>query len=65
MSVKGQIKEGAGYIEEETGEMLKNKKMAHKGRDLRNEGRVEDRKAPKLTEPGTGHKESDDDTSGK
>ena len=30
---------------------------AQEGRDLRNEGRVEDGKAPKTTEPGTGAKE--------
>lgn len=57
MSVKGQLKEGVGFIEEETGEMLKKKKLAEKGRELRNEGRIEDGKMPKLTEPGTGHEE--------
>jgi len=56
MSIKGQIKEGAGYIEEETGEMLKKKNMANKGRALRNRGRREDGKAPKLTPPGSGKK---------
>ena len=55
MSIKGQIKEGAGFIEEETGEGLKNKDMANKGRDLRNEGRIEDGKMPKTTEPGYKH----------
>ena len=44
MSITGKTKEGAGYIEEETGELLKNKKMAYRGRELRNEGRVEDGK---------------------
>ncbi len=57
MSVKGNVKEAAGYIKEETGEKLKNQKMAQEGRDLRNEGRVEDGKAPKLHKPGTGHPE--------
>jgi len=31
------------------------KQKAQEGRDLRNEGRIEDGKAPKTTEPGTGH----------
>lgn len=57
MTVKGQIKEAAGFIKEETGEKLGNKKMAQEGRNLRNEGRIEDGKPPKLTEPGTGYKE--------
>jgi len=57
MSFKGAAKEAAGYVKEETGEKLKNKKMAAEGRELRNEGRLEDHKAPKLTEPGTGHPE--------
>ena len=30
-------------------------KKAQEGRDLRNEGRVEDGKEPKTTKPGTGH----------
>lgn len=57
MSVKGSIKEGAGFIKEETGELLKDKEMMDEGRALRNKGRIEDGKAPKLTEPGTGHHE--------
>lgn len=57
MSVKGSIKETAGFIQEETGEKLGNKNMAQEGRNLRNEGRIENGKAPKLTEPGTGHQE--------
>jgi len=56
MTIKGKGKETAGFIEEETGEMLNNKKMAEKGRALRNEGRLENGKAPKLTPPGSGHK---------
>jgi uncharacterized protein YjbJ (UPF0337 family) len=52
MSIKGQIKEAAGFVQEETGEKLGDKAMANKGRDLRNEGRVEDLKAPKLTPVG-------------
>ena len=57
MSVKGNIKEAAGFIKEETGEKLKNDKMAQEGRDLRNEGRLEDGKAPKTTKPGTTDKD--------
>ena len=53
MSAKGSIKEAAGYVKEETGEKLKNDKMAQEGRNLRNEGRIEDGKMPKLTKPGT------------
>jgi len=57
MSVKGSIKEAAGFIKEETGEKLKDDRMAQEGRDLRNEGRIEGGKPPKLTRPGTGHPE--------
>jgi hypothetical protein len=58
MSVKGQIKEAAGYVKEEAyehGKDPESKKKAQEGRDLRNEGRVEDGKEPKTTKPGTGH----------
>ena len=58
MTVKGAIKEAAGFVKEESGEKFKDPKMAQEGRNLRNEGRVEDGKMPKLTKPGTGHKES-------
>lgn len=57
MSIKGKAKEAAGFVKEETGEKLKDEKMADEGRKLRNEGRVEDGKAPKTTKPGTGHPE--------
>jgi hypothetical protein len=60
MSVKGEIKEGAGFIKEEMNEHGKSpesQRKAQEGRDLRNEGRVEDGKAPKTTKPGTGHSE--------
>ena len=60
MSVKGEIKEAAGFVKEEANEHGKspeNKQKAQEGRDLRNEGRVEDGKAPKTSEPGTGHPE--------
>lgn len=57
MSATGKIKEAAGFIKEETGEKLKNERMAQEGRDLRNEGRLEDGKPMKTTKPGTGHPE--------
>jgi hypothetical protein len=60
MSVKGEIKEGAGFIKEEMNEHGKtpeSQRKAQEGRDLRNEGRIEDGKAPKTTKPGTGHPE--------
>jgi hypothetical protein len=62
MSAKGKLKEAAGFVEEETfehGDSAHSQKKAQDGRDLRNEGRIEDGKAPKLTTPGTGHPESD------
>jgi uncharacterized protein YjbJ (UPF0337 family) len=55
--VKGNIKEAAGFVEEEVGEALRDEKMAQEGRDLRNEGRTEKGKAPKLTRPGHGDEE--------
>jgi hypothetical protein len=58
MSVKGEIKEAAGFVKEEAyehGKSPESKKKAQEGRDLRNEGRIEDGKAPKTTKPGTGH----------
>jgi hypothetical protein len=60
MSIKGEIKEGAGFIKEEMNEHGKSpesQRKAQEGRDLRNEGRVEDGKGPKTTKPGTGHPE--------
>ena len=57
MTVSGKIKEAAGFVKEETGEKLKNERMAQEGRDLRNEGRIEDGKFAKTTKPGTGHPE--------
>jgi len=56
MTVKGSIKEAAGYVKEEAGEKMKNNKMAQEGRNLRNQGRVEDGKDPMLTKPGTTQK---------
>ena len=58
MSVKGHVKEAAGFVKEEMNEHGTSpaaKERAQEGRDLRNEGRIEDGKAPKTTEPGTGH----------
>jgi len=60
MSVKGEIKEGAGFVKEEMhehGKSPESQRKAQEGRDLRNEGRVEDGKTPKTTKPGTGHPE--------
>ena len=59
MSVKGQIKEAAGFIKEEAfehGKSAESKIKAQEGRELRNEGRIEDGKAPKTTKPGTTEK---------
>jgi hypothetical protein len=58
MSVKGQMKEAAGFIKEEANEhsqTVEGQQKAAEGRALRNEGRVEDGKAPKTSVPGTGH----------
>lgn len=60
MSIKGEAKEAAGYIKEEAyehGSSAESQKKAQEGRELRNEGRIEDGKAPKMTKPGTGAKE--------
>ena len=58
MSIKGQIKEAAGFAKEEAyehGKTPESKQKAQEGRNLRNEGRVEDGKSPKTTKPGTDH----------
>jgi hypothetical protein len=55
MSVKGQIKEGAGYVKEEMnehGKSAESQRKAQEGRNLRNEGRIEDGKPPKTSPPG-------------
>ncbi len=60
MSIEGKAKEAAGFVKEELnehGDTPEAKKKAQEGRDLRNEGRVEDGQPPKTTEPGTGAKE--------
>jgi hypothetical protein len=59
MSVKGHIKEAAGFVKEETnehGKTAQSQVKAQEGRNLRNEGRIEDGKAPKTGKPGTDHK---------
>ncbi|MEJ0100282.1 MAG: hypothetical protein WDO12_11315 [Pseudomonadota bacterium] len=56
MSTKGHVKEVAGFVKEEAfehGKSADSQKKAQEGRDLRNEGRVEDGKAPKTGKPGT------------
>jgi hypothetical protein len=56
MSIEGKAKEAAGYIKEELNEHGKSpeaQRKAQEGRDLRNEGRIEDGKPPKTNEPGT------------
>jgi hypothetical protein len=58
MSFKGQIKEAAGYAKEEAyehGKSAESQQKAQEGRNLRNEGRIEDGKAPKTTQPGGSH----------
>ena len=58
MSVKGEIKEGAGFVKEEMNEHGKSpesQRKAQEGRDLRNQGRIEDGKAPLTSPPGTGN----------
>ena len=57
MSIKGEVKKAAGFVKEEAyehGKSAHSKEKAQEGRDLRNEGRIEDGKAPKTTAPGTG-----------
>ncbi len=62
MTIKGNVKEAAGYVKEELGEKMNDEKMAQEGRNMRNEGRIEDGKMPKLTKPGTtgNHSDADD-----
>ena len=57
MSVEGKMKEAAGFVKEEIfehGKSPESQRKAQEGRDLRNEGRVEDGEAPKTTTPGAG-----------
>lgn len=56
MSVKGALKEAAGYVKEELyeqGDSPESKRKALEGRQLRNEGRIEQGKMPKVLPPGT------------
>ena len=56
MSIEGKAKEAAGYVKEELnekGDSAEAKRKAQEGRDLRNEGRIEDGKAPKPGTPGS------------
>ncbi|HEY4275031.1 MAG TPA: hypothetical protein VGM68_06070 [Rhizomicrobium sp.] len=58
MSIKGHIKEAVGTVKEEMnehGKTAESQKKAAEGREMRNEGRIEDGKAPKTHTPGTGH----------
>jgi hypothetical protein len=60
MSIKGQIKEAAGFAKEEAyehGKSAESQAKAQEGRNLRNEGRVEDGKPVKVSKPGTHHPE--------
>jgi hypothetical protein len=59
MSAKGRIKEAAGTLKEEAfehGKSAASKQKAQEGRNLRNEGRIEDGKAPKTSKPGAAKK---------
>lgn len=56
MSTEGKAKEAAGYVKEELNEHGKfpvAQKKAQERRDLRNEGRIEDGKPPKTSQPGS------------
>jgi uncharacterized protein YjbJ (UPF0337 family) len=57
MSIEGKAKEAAGYVKEELNEHGKSpeaQQKAQEGRDLRNEGRIEDGKTPKTAPVGSG-----------
>lgn len=56
MSIEGKAKEAAGFLKEEAfehGKSPESQRKAQEGRDLRNEGRIEDGKPPKKSQPGT------------
>jgi hypothetical protein len=56
MTIEGKAKEAAGYVKEELNEhgtSPEAQKKSQEGRDLRNEGRVEDGKVPKTTPVGS------------
>lgn len=62
MSIKGTIKEAAGFIKEEMHEhdgSPEGRKKAQEGRDLRNEGRAEAGKPTLVKPPGTGSTEAE------
>jgi len=62
MTVKGYIKEATGYLKEELhehGKSAKAQRKAEEGRELRNEGRIEDGKTPKMDKPGTHQNDND------
>ena len=59
MGIKGELKEAAGYVKEEMhehGNSPDSQRKAQEGRNLRNEGRVEDGKPAIGTPPGSGAK---------
>jgi len=59
MSIKGELKEAAGYVKEELnehGNSPESQRKAQEGRDQRNEGRIEDGKPAIGTPPGSGAK---------
>jgi hypothetical protein len=55
LSLKEQRESVEQQPQYEHGKTPEDKKKAPEGQDLRNEGRVEDGKAPKTTKPGSGH----------
>jgi hypothetical protein len=68
MTVTGKIKEAAGYVKEELfehGKTPEAKEKAQEGRNLRNEGRVEDGKPVLVQPPGTHSEEAEEDESEK
>ena len=52
-NVPAQAKEALGYVKEGIGEVVGSDGLAKDGRSLRNAARIEQRKTPKLTKPGT------------
>jgi len=60
MSVKGEIKEGAGFVKEEMNEHGKSpesQRKAQEGRDLRKRRQGRGRQGAEDDKPGTGHPE--------
>ena len=56
--IEAHLKEAAGYVCEEVGEIIGSDTVAVQCRRLRNEGRIANGKPPKLTPPGTENKKS-------